>query len=545
MDISRTGGGKEPLAGLFFAILALALIFLAWSNRFIQDDAFISFRYARHWAEGKGLVWNEGEAVEGYTNFLWTVLMGVAHRLGMNPVNASYTLGLALFAGSLWFIWKLGTFLLDGAWKGLVPVFLAGTHYTFSAYATSGMETQLQTFLFLSLFLFAEKTFRSKRLRIPWLLGASLSSALAVLTRLDSVLCCVWVGFALGVWVLGTNQPRGRTILCLISLGLPFLVIVAGWSAWKLSMYGELLPNTFYAKVMGQRMVCFSRGMYYIYLYFLSYWLIPFPFLGVAMAGHLFRKGFPLIWLFGIVILSWFLYILYVGGDFMEFRFMVPVFPFLSLLVSWLILNMRAGKFGKAAWILLVVMGSLHHRMTFGVSTRNLGIDTTARLMDQLYGPDQDLVGVGKFLGKELKTVKDMTLAVAAAGAIPYYSRLESVDMLGLNDRWVARHGVAFRRRPGHQRIATKEYLVDRQVEWVVRHPRIHDGRPGEVRYNAKDISRLFVPIQGGSDLPPDARVVEMPLDPKRTLTVLYLVRSEALDELIREKGWHMTRILP
>ncbi len=46
-----------------------ALTALAWRNRFVQDDAFISFRYARHLVEGHGLVWNPGERVEGYTNF--------------------------------------------------------------------------------------------------------------------------------------------------------------------------------------------------------------------------------------------------------------------------------------------------------------------------------------------------------------------------------------------------------------------------------------------------------------------------------------------
>lgn len=33
------------------------------------DDAMISMRYARNFAEGNGLVWNPGETpVEGYTN---------------------------------------------------------------------------------------------------------------------------------------------------------------------------------------------------------------------------------------------------------------------------------------------------------------------------------------------------------------------------------------------------------------------------------------------------------------------------------------------
>jgi arabinofuranosyltransferase len=56
--------------------LAMFLSVLAIGNRFIQDDAFISFRYAQHCAEGHGLTWNIGEQpVQGYTNFLWTLLL--------------------------------------------------------------------------------------------------------------------------------------------------------------------------------------------------------------------------------------------------------------------------------------------------------------------------------------------------------------------------------------------------------------------------------------------------------------------------------------
>ncbi|MCY3959730.1 MAG: hypothetical protein OXG65_15775, partial [Chloroflexi bacterium] len=52
----------------------LALLgWLASVTWFISDDAFISFRYVRNLLEGHGLVFNPGEYVEGYTNFLWVL----------------------------------------------------------------------------------------------------------------------------------------------------------------------------------------------------------------------------------------------------------------------------------------------------------------------------------------------------------------------------------------------------------------------------------------------------------------------------------------
>lgn len=41
----------------------------------VADDAYISFRYLDNWLNGLGLVYNPGERVEGYTNFLWIVLL--------------------------------------------------------------------------------------------------------------------------------------------------------------------------------------------------------------------------------------------------------------------------------------------------------------------------------------------------------------------------------------------------------------------------------------------------------------------------------------
>ena len=57
----------------------------SWFGLCLQDDAYISFRYARNAALGHGLVYNPGEPVEGYTNFLWTALFIPVELLGLDP----------------------------------------------------------------------------------------------------------------------------------------------------------------------------------------------------------------------------------------------------------------------------------------------------------------------------------------------------------------------------------------------------------------------------------------------------------------------------
>ena len=85
---------------LAVALLAAAVAFFlveAWPQRVPLDDSFISFRYARNLLEGHGLVYNPGEPVEGYTNFLWTLVMTIPFWLDLDPIIFSQHLGLALF----------------------------------------------------------------------------------------------------------------------------------------------------------------------------------------------------------------------------------------------------------------------------------------------------------------------------------------------------------------------------------------------------------------------------------------------------------------
>src|ERR687883_553373 len=60
---------------------------------FVTDDAFISFVYSRNLAQHGQLVFNLGERVEGYTNFLWTVLLALGLKLGVAPDVAARVLG--------------------------------------------------------------------------------------------------------------------------------------------------------------------------------------------------------------------------------------------------------------------------------------------------------------------------------------------------------------------------------------------------------------------------------------------------------------------
>jgi arabinofuranosyltransferase len=89
------------------ALAAVVLVWHAWQYAFVTDDAYISFVFSRNLAEHGELTFNLGDPVEGYTNFLWTVILALAIKLGADPGPTSLVLGAACAVGTLVVTWRL------------------------------------------------------------------------------------------------------------------------------------------------------------------------------------------------------------------------------------------------------------------------------------------------------------------------------------------------------------------------------------------------------------------------------------------------------
>ena len=71
-----------------FALIWLPHAWLVSHFWAVVDDAYISFRFSRNFAEGHGLRFNLGDhiPVEGYSNFLWVVIGSAVEWLGLDIV---------------------------------------------------------------------------------------------------------------------------------------------------------------------------------------------------------------------------------------------------------------------------------------------------------------------------------------------------------------------------------------------------------------------------------------------------------------------------
>jgi arabinofuranosyltransferase len=512
--------GRSPTQVQLRAALVLtvaALVLLAWTRRFVQDDAFISFRYAQHLARGQGLTWNVGEPpIQGFSNLLWTLLIAAAMYAGAEPVATSYVLGLAAFAGTL-----VGTLALvqalggsrAAAWTCLVWV---GTNYTMSAYATGGLETQAHVCLLTWAAYVAVSLVRAQGDAIranAKAVALSLLGGAALWLRLDSALP---IAALLGAVVL----RRGVSLRQRAALVVPVMVAFTALVAFDLHTFGSILPNTYYAKADQIDPHIVKGGAEYVLAFLRHYGLLPYLVLCLVFLRRAVRSERALLVPVACVV-SWTAYVVWVGGDFMEFRMIVPVMPMAFAVLAVMLFAFVSSRLLLVPLALTVVLESIAHQCDTYDEGRLLdgdNIETIHGLAAHIEEPDQAWPEIGRVLRTAFGDDPRVTIAVGAAGAIPYYSELRVVDVFGLSDAWVARHGRIDSRRPGHRRTAPASYLVQRGVGLATIDP-------------------------ADPEIPHDAAMLHVPVTPRCTAEFVYLVRSPVVDEVIRREGWVVTPI--
>jgi hypothetical protein len=461
------------------ALLALALaagLTLAVRGASVFDDAFISFRYARNLLDGHGLVFNHGERVEGYTNFLWTVLLaGLSGATGRELPLVALMAGLVSYAACVITLACLERRLLGAALPAATLLF-ALQRWTID-YATSGMETE---FALLWVLLGLLTLVRQEGPRAAAVAG--LAFIVAVFTRPDHGLFWAAGGLALalelrdrraGGWRAWLPQPGAWK--CLLAYGVSFLPY-ALYLAWKLHYYGRILPNTYHAKSVGSWYL--SQGLLYL-LSFLegahAWVLIPLALLGLwaPATGRPQRllRGFS-----AIALLVFNLYVLKVGGDFMVGRFYLVTLPLWLLLahrgVRWL-LRRHHRQAVLAATLLAATVGGVEI-LKQGPGSWRLSHEASHYRVIQWF--PQVVIKhanwrAGNSLHDHLRARGiEPVIATTGIGMVGYYSQLELIDRLGLTDRVVARGKLERRKMVGHEKKATQRYMDRRGVDIIRAH---------------------------------------------------------------------------
>lgn len=455
-------------------VLAFApFVWLVARFDFVCDDAYISFRYARNFAEGLGLVYNPGvdPPVEGYSEFLWVVLMGAVEALDFDPAVASRVVSIASGAALLVLVQRLIQRRLEQRTAAVLGAsFFLGTLPPLAVWASGGMATLPFA---LAVFLCFERLFGNPER--PCAPGASVAAVLLVLLRADGAFwVAAVVGSALVVGIATGRRALARAAL--IAAGVSVLVF-AIHIGWRYATYGDWLPNTARVK-LGLSSLALARGWDY-----LAHFLLTFPTIALAALLPLVSprrcRGQGLLPA-ATVALATCAYALVVGGDFMCFgRFFVPALPFVCLLFAAGLgaLEERWGRLAVGATVALcstlsllpafdraATPESLRQRFQFrwNAPTFLSEYGQWAR-MDAQAREWEDL---GRAIHRH--TEPGDSIVHGAVGAVGYFSERFVYDRNGLVTREVAlRDPRPGRNSPGHDKTVPKEYFLQHAPTYI------------------------------------------------------------------------------
>ncbi|EHR59104.1 hypothetical protein [Saccharomonospora cyanea] len=460
------------LVALGLALLLSLFHQLAYAT--IAGDAYVTFRYARNVAEGYGAVYNPGEYVEGYANFLWMIVVALPGAVFDDSdaiVATAVALGIASALGCVLLAYRLTNRIVLLARPGgpgmpglgVVAAALTAGSSSLSAYGASGLEAPLFVLLTLMLCL---------ALAAGRAVVAGVVAALAVMTRPEGLVLAV-VGLAWFAVEAVRRRQAGSTAVAYV---VGVVVLLVPWTVWRLTIYEHLLPNVVVSRWKGGWSDRLAGGWEYVAEFALAYQ--AFVALAVtALALLLTRRGVPesvararsVVWLLVALAVGHVVGVLAAGGGWMPaWRLLAPV-PVLLAIV------------GTAAYGLFVVTSPareaptsaepeprspLARRRTVSVVTMALcGLSLVVTMvhpralpaMHELRASADQLAEVGRWLDESLPA--GTVISTHNTGALAYEAgpSIVVVDVFGRTDEHIAREGEPLR-VAGHSVYLTRDF---------------------------------------------------------------------------------------
>ena len=382
---------------LLFSFLSFFFYIAGSRYAFLANDGFISFRYVSNAVNGWGYTFNPPpfEPVDGYTSFLWLIVLRGLWATGIRP---PYSANLATFVFSMGQIWLSFLFIrrmniqprmqAKSLYLFLVFCLILITNRTFLAFMTSGTEAALFNFLVL-LWVYAVTSNKTK----PFFLV--FCSLLLSLCRLEGF---IFVAASVCFLILFAFQKRSPVKSL---LAIPFSGIAGLYYIWLNETYGDYLPLSFSA-FFKEPFPDFGRD--YILSFVLEYSLYFWVIFLFVWAGFKFivrrQDGFIPLFLLMLTFMAYVgFYLFIMGGDILEYRPLSFFIPLCTLAGIKMLAENIVGRPSTVVIILLVyILISTAIPMTHRSITQNL---ETRRETAFLYRPVSGKTGWLGFFTKQ------------------------------------------------------------------------------------------------------------------------------------------------
>ncbi len=446
---------------------------------FSIDDTFISMRVARNVSDGYGFVYNVGENVEGFSNWLWVVLMTIPLKLGF--FSGDHAMGLLWFAKGLSVVFSIFTLvalyrfikriLMNDPYKEIIAisgVLVLISNGIFAAWSMSGMETTSWAFLLISaVSLLTQFNASEHSSRVTKDFLASFTLILMTLSRPEGIFLAIVLLF--GCFLLTKTREEKREILF---VSIPVLLTFIVFLVWRWNTYQELVPNTFFAKT-GGGLLSYVKGIKYSIAGFgsiCSLCLLFTPFAYIKL-----KEYHSLILLLFSLVASMIFVIIFSAGDWMPgFRFIVPVIPLLIVLTVIGIRGIYDRYFtGKNIPLSLVTLCLFVLLLGNVFANRALIRAQAPTIGGAFFSAAGHLLPSHLLVSNWLKEHSDSTtlFACGEAGIIGYENQhLRMIDLNGLMDKHIAhlrKEGKSF----------DVDYVLDKKPKFILLHYGKMDAR--------------------------------------------------------------------
>lgn len=403
------------------------------------DDEMISMRYARNFSQGAGLVWNPGgERVEGFTNPLWVLLMTLFHFLPFPRSLVSICMqivGLGFHLATVFAAYRLVKGF-EGIpwWCARTATILVAAYYPLLNWSLQGTEVGALAFITTMAAVSAMK--RDVANPRDWEPYAWLGVGLYVRPDMVIPYLVIW-GYLLLI-------EERRRVFHLVAGGFVLAAAMGSQTAFRLWYFGDVLPNTYYLKLVGYPLLDrISRGSEVAGQFLFSQ---PWPLLLPLAVWTGIRRP-PRQSLLLILFLIQLSYSVFVGGDAWEWwggsnRYVSIAMP--AFLV-WASVETTLGihALSERRWILPRFSTAVTIVcLSFVLIVENTRLTSKGMREWLLQDPPPSVMdNLGQLLissALNKVTTSDASIAVIWAGAVPYFTDRVSIDILGKSDRYVA-----------------------------------------------------------------------------------------------------------
>lgn len=425
------------------------LVLLQVYFRFPLEDAYISFRYVRNILDGYGFVFNKGEYIEGYSNFLWIMLLTFSQWFARISIEMlSYFLSLLCFGVLMFLLSKFSFTKLKAPVASIA--FALGVvffHPFVLMWLSGGMETFLHALCYTLLVMCSVEVGTTKKQAFI----CALFSFLLLLSRLDALVIIL----ALLVLFLKDKGLRWVSRYCMYL----FLFILPYFS-WKFYYFGGIIPNPFFLKVMtfGLFLNHVVTGIEYLASFYVhsGMILLLFPLLYRLLKNT--KNISPIeknIWRYhGLALAMYSFLVLVIGGDFYYGnRLLMPFLP-ISLFMGLLFLN-----------------NSLVSLCTRIHITRILTVCLSVCILFSPLSAVRQRSESKRYYFEAAEAAKyilpsEAVVAVAPIGIFGYNTPFTIIDTLGVVDPVIAHSTTKYAYAVGHEK-GDGEYILSRNPDVI------------------------------------------------------------------------------